>query len=582
MPSSDKNYTLGKLGVVVDKSPVHADPSELLKAQNAVRDPLGVDGGLVKRPALGKLNSSAAAGSISGGISMPVFNFADTRTLYLAQFNSSAAAWVSTSNLFVASAVTTALAIWKDPTAYYTLAANVARMGAVFGGRLYYAGADYTPGTTSPTIRVFNGSEDKELCKILPATTKGVTGFFAQKGSLYVLTLDSGTTDADFVGSIYKLESNGHLTKQGDSLPTGYVPTALIVYNDKIYVGASRLTTTNEARVYWLDPLSSTTAWTADVTLDADDYQVTGFASFKGLLYLTTKNGGGATKGKIRQRSLAGSWSTVDSTVNNTGSYEDIIAWEGYLYASSRNYDATTNLATIRRSSDGSSWATVANAATPGTGFGIFTIIGLRLFSMGLVGLQHTLNGTSWTSATPAGDGNVDGVLGVLQLTEVQEWNDPVGNPPPTTVNVTNVSTTGLASSDLPTGALAFVTKTLTIEEWRALNTVPKEMVATPGAGKMIFPWLYVWEQNATSTAYGSPTINLQYAGIATNLMSSGGYVESVYNVIGVYALGSSIGTGVSRANKALNFIRSGGTLTSGTWASDARITVWYSILDAV
>jgi hypothetical protein len=91
---------------------------------------------------------------------------------------------------------------------------------------------------------------------------------------------------------------------------------------------------------------------------------------------------------------------------------------------------------------------------------------------------------------------------------------------------------------------------------------------------------MWTWEQDASSTAFGSPTLNMQYAGVAVNLFSSLSYVESVYNVVSVYATGSSVGTGTQRGNKAINLTRSGGTLTGGTWTNNARVTLWYSVVD--
>lgn len=67
-------YNLGQNGVNVDKSSLHLDPSELRKAQNIIPDPLGVDGGLKNRPGLEHFNANAAAGSILGGIGVPLLN----------------------------------------------------------------------------------------------------------------------------------------------------------------------------------------------------------------------------------------------------------------------------------------------------------------------------------------------------------------------------------------------------------------------------------------------------------------------------------------------------------------------------
>lgn len=65
-------YNLGDEGVVVDPSPIHNKDGQFAKAQNAIRDPLGLDHGLHKRPGLVKAFSNAAAGSVLGGIGVPL------------------------------------------------------------------------------------------------------------------------------------------------------------------------------------------------------------------------------------------------------------------------------------------------------------------------------------------------------------------------------------------------------------------------------------------------------------------------------------------------------------------------------
>lgn len=74
-------YTLGEKGVNVDKDPLVLDNSELRQAQNAIRDPLGVAGGLKNRPGLVKVNSIAGAGSILGGFGVPLLNL-ESGTLF--------------------------------------------------------------------------------------------------------------------------------------------------------------------------------------------------------------------------------------------------------------------------------------------------------------------------------------------------------------------------------------------------------------------------------------------------------------------------------------------------------------------
>ena len=445
-----KNYTLGKAGVNVDKSDLHVSPEELRQAQNAIRNKLGVDGGLCNRPGLVKFNSVAAAGSLLGGIGVPNASLVDNSVLYLAKKNGTDENWYTSSDLFGSGAQNSNIAAWKDPADLDAALASVSHSGAFWNGQLYYAGADYTQGTTSPTIRVFNGTDDRELCKVLPATTKGITSFVVDKSQLYVLTLDSGTTDADWVGRVFALNEKGHLRQIGNAIDTGYIPTALAVYNNIIFVGGSRTTVTNEAKIFRLNPgptlpggefTSSIgeTTWTLDDTLPADDYMITALKVFNGELYATTKNGGAATKGKIRKRTIGAVWSTVDSTINNSGTYESLEVFDTRLYASSRSYDAAANTAVIRRSSDGASWTTVYNSATT-TGVGHLVRLGLRLFSQFGTGILHTLNGTSYTSATPPGSGNVDGALGLLLRKGGKvDVFEAASRPRITTVNVTNV-----------------------------------------------------------------------------------------------------------------------------------------------
>lgn len=437
-----KNYELGQGGVNVDASPAHAAQNELLQAQNAIVDPLGVGGGLTNRPGLTKFNASALSGAVKGGVSGAAFNLVSARTLYLAEVDGSGNEyWYTSSDLFATSSRITTMADWQDPTEYYAEGGQVCRMGVFFNGQIYYASTDYTVGSQSPNIRAFNGVDDRKVTKVLPTTTKGITGMIASKGYMYVLTLDSGTSDADYVGRVFRVFENGQFEKIGDTLPTGYVPTALTVVSGIIYVGVSRSTSTNEARVYRIDPLDETT-WTLDQTLSADDWQITDMASFGGLLYLTTKNGGGATKGKVYQRSISGTYTAVDSTSNNTGSYEGLAVFEGYLYASSRNYSTTTNTAVIRRSADGSTWATVYNSSSA-TGVGHLQVVGTYLFSLGNTGMLYTTSGTSFTAATPAGTGNCGRVIGTLVRSGAAAFHTPiVTSTTPTPQNVTNNVTT--------------------------------------------------------------------------------------------------------------------------------------------
>ncbi len=68
------DFALGQSGVNVDKSDLHIADEEVRQAQNAIRDPLGVEGGLKNRPGLVKFNSVAGNALVLGGISVPQLN----------------------------------------------------------------------------------------------------------------------------------------------------------------------------------------------------------------------------------------------------------------------------------------------------------------------------------------------------------------------------------------------------------------------------------------------------------------------------------------------------------------------------
>lgn len=532
-----KNYKLGQEGVDVDTAPLLRSPNSLTKAQNAIVDSLGVTGGLKKRPGLTKHNSVALAGSALGGISVPLASFVDTRTLYLAQQDgASAEGWYTSADLFATSGVAaTAIAAWQDPTDYFSGGAGLCRMGVFANGKLFYASAAYTVGTTSPIIRTYNGSEDREFSKIIPATTKGITGLFVVKGVVYVLTLDSGTTDADFVGRVFTMDTtNGQLTQIGNAITTGHVPVSIAVYNSRIFVGTARTTVTDEAVIMSINPIDET-SWTTDLAASADDYAITSIASFKGLLYATTKNGGGATKGKILQRSLAGVWSTVDSTTNNSGTYDGSAVFGGALYVSARSYATVGTTAVVRKSTDGTTWTTATSSSST-AGFGLMTVIGLRLFSMFGTKIQHTTDGSSWTSQTPGAGGNIDGALGILIASGAPSFSNPNTTPSglgtndsqtgvtttTTTTSSSNVSFAQLQSL-LGNSIIQSASITLTDAQWKAMaaNGAPQTIIPAPGTGKYVLVWRYAASVNVTVLFSVDYSIRVQFNGSTTNLLAA-------------------------------------------------------------
>lgn len=66
-----KLYKIGSMGVNVDSDPISLHDQELRLAQNAIRDPLGNDSGVRKRPGLLEFTTSTVA-AILGGIGVPI------------------------------------------------------------------------------------------------------------------------------------------------------------------------------------------------------------------------------------------------------------------------------------------------------------------------------------------------------------------------------------------------------------------------------------------------------------------------------------------------------------------------------
>lgn len=83
MGTTLKIYKLGSMGVNVDVDPIAIEDQELRLAQNAIRDPLGNDSGLRKRPGLTASNSNVASGDILGGIGVPLADLSGSGTLLI-------------------------------------------------------------------------------------------------------------------------------------------------------------------------------------------------------------------------------------------------------------------------------------------------------------------------------------------------------------------------------------------------------------------------------------------------------------------------------------------------------------------
>lgn len=78
-----KVVDIGALGVNVDADPLSLEDQELRLAQNAIRDPLGADSGLRKRPGLTYWDLTLLAGPILGGIGVPILDSSPAASINL-------------------------------------------------------------------------------------------------------------------------------------------------------------------------------------------------------------------------------------------------------------------------------------------------------------------------------------------------------------------------------------------------------------------------------------------------------------------------------------------------------------------
>jgi hypothetical protein len=281
--------------------------------------------------------------------------------------------------------------------------------------RVIYAGGDYTIGTDLPDLRIWNGTSDYQLAK-LPTTgasviPKCVTTLINGDGSVYLGTWDSGTSSANVVGRILKLDPNsGQLTNVGDvNSLTGYIPWALKFHNGELWAGLHR-SNTSAGRIYRIKPNEQTT-WTLDRDLTTDSVgPCTVIESYNGKMYFGSAAASG-TFAKFGSRDSAGTYALVytgtGGTAQDYNGFYAATVFADNLYFSYWNPDGTEVSRIMKY--DGT---TVTTAFTV-TSLADLPIIGLYvdngvLYAIGAIVsgttytglLLSTTDGTTWTNRT--------------------------------------------------------------------------------------------------------------------------------------------------------------------------------------
>lgn len=437
-------YDLGSKGVNVDKDEVHSEPTEFSSAQNVIRDPLGVSEGITNRPGLVKFNSAAAAGSIVGGVGVPLrdaLSATSVATFYWSRMNTArqALGWNTSTTAFTVSptvAITSGtpanpMGQNKAPGLYYLDAAApfwYGTPGCIYNNKLYYASDDFTHNVTAPKIRVFDGVIDGYLCSIsynpdVGAGTQsfGVITMISANGTIYLTTLDGGTSDTTFRGRVYQMEpATGTLTQLGATIVTGEVPYSLCYAFNKLWLGTLHsIDSTVVGKIYTMRP-GIDTAWTLDANLPANICGVTALCPYRGEMYASCIANTG-TVGVVRKRTTLGVWSTSQSgdVTTKTNGYASLSEFKGNLYTYYNHFTGSGSEGVWMF--DGTSWTQVSGAFGPAEAFSISYPFNGQLYfgaTARAAGSDATrlarTDGTTFSYPSFTGSGHHGGVFGVI------------------------------------------------------------------------------------------------------------------------------------------------------------------------
>ena len=470
MPAKLSVYNIGTLGVNVDKNPIQLEDGELTSAQNAISNDDGSTGSLQKRPGLTKVNATAAAGSIKGAMGVPISLGTagndggltpspavdpTTRLFLMGRRTGATTAGWNTSTDTWATSVTTGGPdtddasgtprvpdyLWADmadsgDTAGRFKAWRSGRPGVMYQNRFYYAGNDYTAGTTNPTIRMFDGTTDYLMGRLPSlagtACDSVVDMIVGGNEKIYLTTHDTGVYASNTLKArVFELDpQSGALVQVGQAFPiaseTVRVPYALTWHAGRLWTRTHGAGITSTGHLcYYIRPNIDST-WTSE-TIEASATNVNAMASYNGQLYMA-RPADATNAATIIVRSTQAVY-TTSLTVALTDASPSLVSFGfgnhigamavfgGNLYASYYNRRGTQNDTASDRyirvyKYDGSSWTVVYNpAANDATAvpFANAVVIGGKLYfvsapaldsSTAVNQLLYTSNGTAWTSVT--------------------------------------------------------------------------------------------------------------------------------------------------------------------------------------
>lgn len=455
-------YSLGSLGVNVDKNPVQLEDGELTKAQNAIHDPTGSMGSLRKRPGLTKINSSAVSGSVFGAINVPLAPISVRRFLIgVDQTVTAAYQWISSVDEFGTTTTATTPAACARPVGAF-LGFNAIQVLTNRGCQtetLFLYPGDYTRGNPQP-IRAFDTSVDLELFKVplnpKTVTDQGLADYALRVGcipnmklvgnKLYFVSIDWMRASFGAYSRVFEYDFDTSTLTQigqqcsgwdgdvaaastaGTTGPASQAFRCVEMHQGYLYAGVGHVddnTNSTSSGVYRIRPGIEDT-WTYDFdnsgAADTDLEAPVCMASYKGKLYVGMHDRNTPTA-RVMVRSADGSYAQSTTAGNGNGSvWVDMIVFGDNLYACHLDNNGASSITTIRKF-DGTTWSTVKTidsaTATPRIGVtmavhnGRLYVLAINSSQTGIV--THTADGTTWTDQTSnLTVGNLVSIFGVV------------------------------------------------------------------------------------------------------------------------------------------------------------------------
>ncbi len=405
-------YDLGQGGVNTSKSPVHLDTTELTKGQNAILDTAGVEGGLLKRGGMPRLNSSAMNGIINGAINVPLAEeTAKTQTLYVAlEVTSGSNTWRTSTDGSAYSFVTTpSKCAQDDKRSNAGWNANPPTKGvATLDGKIYYATDNYiahsNAGHGPPPLRVFDGTNDEPVATVPYNPSVGDTTNVKAIGDVIAANKRIYFTSFDGSGGPTRVfevaPASGQITQIGAELDVTGHHTALFYFNNRLWLGSVNGST--NGTIYSIRPRLDAT-WGLEDTITGKEAGP--FMAFQGLLYCGTRDT--STAPTTRVRSSLGVWSDSDTgglSGSQTYTTGPLIVFNGNLYAFVFSTAGANNTVIVRQF-DGTSWTTDENLTTtfPGGSGGILQFPGMAVVYKSNLYVVFSELGGSGSPGDPSG-----------------------------------------------------------------------------------------------------------------------------------------------------------------------------------